>query len=257
MSTTTAVIILALIMSMVIIASILQAAHKRRRERTRLLMVLRQRSAMLQDLLIDDAVKVLYPRLRLLVLHKLLNVYRKLLQISPREESYMERIDQTKVMISATQEQVNTPFDIEFPTTKAGLSDARNALRTIGKLLNNMIDAQVITPRDSGPIKFDLQQAMLELQIHQHDMQATEAEQAQKYNIAAHNLSTCISLLQRSTNFNKLERIEEYHQRLLKAQDHIEMLKAANERERAKRAKDWQDMKDEDGIFLKKHAYDD
>ncbi len=257
MSISTAVFILGLIMMMVIVASILQAADKRRRERARQLLVLRQRSTMLQDLLVDDAVKALTPRLRLLVLHKLLGVYRQLLIISPRDESFMERIDQTRVMISATQEQVGNPFEPDFPTTKSGLSEARGALRTVGKLLNNMIEAKAISPRDSSPIKFDLQNSMLELQVFQHDQLAKEAELEKKYVVAVHNLSSCINLLQRSTHFNKLERMEDFRQRLVKNQDHVELVKEANKRERERREKDWQEMEDQDGIFLKKHAYDD
>lgn len=51
--------------------------------------------------------------------------------------------------------------------------------------------------------------------------------------------------------------MEDFRQRLVKNQDHVELVKEANKRERERREKDWQEMEDQDGIFLKKHAYDD
>jgi hypothetical protein len=257
MSTSTAVIILALIMAMVIIASIFQAADKRRRERARIMSYLRRRTTMLQELLSEGSIEVLTPRLRLLVLHSLLNVYKQMLKVTPRDQTIAERYEQTRVMIGAVKEQIASPFELKIPETKAGLSEARSALRTVGKMLNNLIEAKTLPTKETTALKFDLQNNMLEIQIHSHDQLAKEAEHEKKYNIAAHNISTCITLLQRSNHPHKMERLDEFKDRLMAAQENLEMYKEAKKRERERREKDWKNVDNEDGIFLKKHAYDD
>lgn len=257
MSTTTAVIILALIMVMVIIASILQAADKRRRERARMMSYLKRRSLMLQELLSEGSIDVLTPRLRLLVLHSLLNVYKQMLKMTPRDMTTMERFEQTRVMISAVKEQLSNSYEMKIPETKAALSDARNSLRTVGKMLNNLIESNTLPTKETSALKFDLQNNMLEIQIHTHDQLAREAEHEKKFSIAAHNLSNCITLLQRSSHPQKMERIDDYRDRLMAAQENLEMFKEAKKRERERREKDWKNVQNEDGIFLKKHAYDD
>ncbi len=257
MSTTTAVIILACIMLMVITASILQAADKKRRERQRQSALLRQRATLLQDLLVDDSNKVLSPRLRLMVLHKLRNLYGNLAKLNPSDPMLAGRLEQSIVMMSAIQEQLDIPFEPQLPDTPAGLSDAKNAIRTLGKLLNNMIEAHTINPKDSAPLKMDLQHAMLELQIKSHELAAKEAMQEKRYSVVVHNCTTCLNLLQRSKRPDRLVKMEEFQVMATEAQQNIQDISDAKAREKARQERDWQELSEEDGIFKKKHVYDD
>jgi hypothetical protein len=244
-------------MLMVITASILQAADKKRRERQRQSALLRQRATLLQDLLVDESNNILSPRLRLLVLHKLRNIYGNLSKLNPADPRPAERLEQTIVMMSAIQEQLGEPFEPALPTTPAGLSDAKNTIRTLGKLLSNMIDAHTISPKDSGPLKMDLQHAMLELQIKSHELAAKDAMQEKRWSVAVHNCTTCINLLQRSQRPDKLAKMEEFQVLATDAQRNIQAVNDAKSRERAKQERDWQELSEDDGIFKKKHAYDD
>lgn len=257
MSTSTAIIILGCIILMVITASILQAADKRRRERQRQSALLKQRTTLLQELLIEDSNKVLSPRLRLMVLHKLRFLFGQLNRLNPSDPHFIERLDQTSIMMSAIQDQLGTPFEIELPNTPAGLSDAKNTIRTLGKLLNNMLDAHTISPKDAGPLKMDLQHAMLELQIQSHYLAAKDAMREERYSVAVHNLTTSLNLLQRSQRPDRLIKVEECQTLALEAQQHMQSIIDAKSRQKAKQERDWQELSEEDGIFKKKHVYDD
>jgi hypothetical protein len=256
-STTTVVIILGCIILMVITASILQAADKKKRERQRQTSLLKQRTTLLQELLIDDSNSVLTPRLRLMVLHKLRALYNQLATLHPSDPHFVERIDQVSIMMGAIQPQLNEPFAINLPTTQAGLSDAKSTFRTLGKLLNNMIDAKSVSPKDAAPLKMDIQHGMLEMQIQGHEMAAKEALQEQRYSVVVHNLTTALNLLQRSNRPDRKIKIEEYQALALEAQQHMQAVTDAKARQLAKQQRDWQDLAEEDGIFKKKHAYDD
>jgi hypothetical protein len=244
-------------MLMVITASILQAADKKRRDRQRQTSLLKQRTTLLQELLVDDSNNVLTPRLRLMVLHKLRFLFSQLAKLNPNDPQFVERIDQISVMMGAIQPQLGEPFAIELPTTQAGLSDAKNTLRTLGKLLNNMIDARTVSPKEAGPLKMDIQHAMLELQIQGHEMAAKDAMKEQRYSVVVHNLTIALSLLQRSNRPDRMIKIEECQALATEAQRHMQDITDAKARQQAKQERDWQELSEEDGIFKKKHAYDD
>jgi len=242
---------------MVFTSAILQAADKKRRERQRKTAILRQRATLLQDLLVDDSNRVLSPRLRLMVLHKLRNLYGNLTQLNPRDSALASRLEQTIVMMSAIQEQLSAPFEMDIPDTVAGLSDAKNAIRTLGKLLNNMIDAKTISAKDSAPLKMDLQHAMLELQIKSHEIAANEAMQDKRFSVVVHNCTTCLNLLQRSKRPDKLTKTNELQALATEAQQQMQAISDKKSKERERMERDWQEIEEEDSIFIKKHAYDD